>query len=43
MNQIALERQNDIADIPLLQALEAENFDFEEIMTLAAEIEIDED
>lgn len=43
MNQIALERQNEIADIPLHKALEGENFDFEEIMTLADEIEIDED
>lgn len=43
MNQIALERQNDIADIPLNKALEEESFDFEEIMTLANEIEIDED
>lgn len=43
MNQVTIERENDTADIPLVNALEGEEIDFENILALANEIEIDED
>lgn len=42
MYQIVLERQNDVANIPLAQALEGENFNLNEILTLADEIEVED-
>ena len=40
---IALERKDDVANIPLAQVLEGENFDLDEILSLAENIEVDED
>lgn len=42
MYQIVLERQNEVADIPLAQVLEGENFTLKEILTLAGEIEVED-
>lgn len=43
MNEVILERQNDVADIPLTDVLAEEDINFEEILTLSNEIEFDED
>lgn len=43
MFQVATERQADVADIDLFQALQGEKFSFDEIMELADEIEIDDE
>jgi hypothetical protein len=43
MEQVTMERQNDVADIEFTKALEGEEFSFDEILALAAEVEIDED
>ncbi|WP_111646509.1 hypothetical protein [Paranoxybacillus vitaminiphilus] len=43
MYQVASERQNDTVDIPLEVALEGEEFEFDEIIQLAHDIEMDDE
>lgn len=43
MFQVTMERQHDVADIELVQALQGEEFSFDEIIELANEIEIDDE
>ncbi len=42
MYQIALERKDDVVDIPLAQVLEGEKFDLNEILDLAEKIEVED-
>ena len=43
MFQVTMERQHDVANIELVQALQGEEFSFDEIIELANEIEIDDE